>query len=255
MRSGSIGEGGRAMSTRGVNGRREAIATLAALAALSLGAPSVNADQAPRLHVFMPTLMRPRALQAVLEPALPGVEVTIFGRVADFRAAVERAGPEAALAPAATLRAVGAIPVLLGVTAGNQLEPQLLLSKRPLAARGLAEKTVGVVDVVGRGRLDQLVARLLGLDRPPPIRRVVKVSDLLPLLQLDLADGILLPEHFLEEFRQMSELDFKILRLESALLERVAVAFPRPEGERRLGVDLRRLPGVVMAALGAEAWR
>jgi hypothetical protein len=49
-----------------------------------------------KIYVFAVTSIRPHVLQTLLESALPGVSVTVFGRVGDFARALEDAPPDAA---------------------------------------------------------------------------------------------------------------------------------------------------------------
>src|SRR5262245_16176062 len=57
------------------------------------------------VYVFAVTSIRPHVLQKMLETAMPGVSVTVFGRVGDFSRALESAPPDAALAVAPVLGA------------------------------------------------------------------------------------------------------------------------------------------------------
>lgn len=210
----------------------------------------------PRLFAFVPAIERPRAVGEILTQGLPGVAVTAFGRFADFSAAIASEKPEAALALADTLRVLG-IPVSLqGVLAGSTKEPYVLLAKDPTdTLASLANKSIGVVDVVGRAELPSLVQRLLGFAQPPNVRRVLKVSDLLPLLHLDLAPAVTLPERFQGEFLKQSRLPLRALRASSAFLGRAALGFPSGRPDKVISLALRQAPFAVQKLLGTEAWQ
>ena len=210
----------------------------------------------PRLFAFMPAIERPRAVGEILTQGLPGVAVTAFGRFADFSAAIASEKPEAALALADTLRVLG-IPVSLqGVLAGSTKEPYVLLAKDPSdTLASLANKSIGVVDVVGRSELPSLVQRLLGFAQPPNVRRVLKISDLLPLLHLDLAPAVALPERFQAEFQKQSRLPLRALRASSALLGRAALGSPGGRLDKTISLALRQAPPAVQKLLGTEAWQ
>ena len=214
------------------------------------------AGGAPRLFAFVPAIERPRAVGEILTQGLPGVAVTAFGRFADFSAAIASEKPEAALALADTLRVLGVPVSLQGALAGSTKEPYVLLAKDPTDTLAtLANKSIGVVDVVGRSELPLLVQRLLGFARPPSVRRVLKVSDLLPLLHLDLAPAVALPERFQGEFQQQSRLPLRALRAKSASLGRVALGFPSGRLDKVVSLALRQAPASVQSLLGAEAWQ
>lgn len=210
----------------------------------------------PRLFAFVPAIERPRAVGEILTQGLPGIAVTAFGRFADFSAAIASEKPEAALALADTLRVLG-IPVSMqGVVAGSTKEPYVLLAKDPSdTLASLASKSIGVVDVVGRSELPVLVQRLLGFAQPPNVRRVLKVSDLLPLLHLDLAPAVALPERFQGEFQKQSRLPLRALRASTASLGRAALGFPSGRVDKAVSLALRQAPLAVQKLLGTEAWQ
>ena len=225
-------------------------------AALGQTLRPARAAGAPRLFAFVPAIERPRAVGEILTQGLPGVAVTAFGRFADFAAALASEKPEGTLALADTLRVLGIAASLQGVAAGSPNEPYVVLAKDPTdTLASLAGKSIGVVDVVGRSELPLLVQRLLGFAQPANVRRVLKVSDLLPLLHLDLAPAVALPERFQGEFQKQSRLPLRSLRASSASLGRVALGFPSGRLDKHISLSLRQAPASVQSLLGAEAWR
>ncbi|MES1184186.1 MAG: hypothetical protein ABUL60_10240 [Myxococcales bacterium] len=210
----------------------------------------------PRLFAFIPAIERPRAVGELLSEGLPGVAVTAFGRFADFSAAVASEKPEGALSLADTLRVLGVSVGLQGVAGGSTSEPYVLLAKDPnQTVDSLAKQSIGIVDVVGRAELPLLLKRLLGLTQPPQVRRVLKVSDLLPLLHLDLAPAVTLPERFHGEFQKQSRLELRALRPATAYMGRSALGFPTGRPDRIIANALRRAPASVQSLLGTEAWQ
>jgi hypothetical protein len=211
---------------------------------------------APRLFAFVPALESTRAIEEILGAGLPGVAVTAFGRFADFSAAVLSEKPEGALSPLETLRVLGVNPALQGEARGSVREPYVVLSKDPSdSIESLARKAIGVVDIVGRSELPPLIMRLLGLTALPTVKRVLKVSDLLPLLTLDLASAVTLPERFLGEFQKSSRLSLRILRPSTALLGRVALGFPAGPADHGIEKALRQAPANVLNLLGVEGFQ
>lgn len=51
-----------------------------------------------KVYVFYPSLARPLAIQDALAKKCPGLEITVFGRLTDLQAMVEREHPAAILA-------------------------------------------------------------------------------------------------------------------------------------------------------------
>lgn len=237
--------------------RRVLLAALGALAGLGFGAapgglPLAQAGES-RVYVFAVTSIRPHILQKMLEAALPGINVTVFGRVGDFSRALESAPPDAALAATPVLRAFNLEPHVQGHLRGSPLEDWLVLSEHELSQEKLATSTIGCLDLMGRKALPGFVAGLLGLASEPEIQRVTKTEDLLQLLQFKRADAILIPEGFLSDLQARTKMELKLLRLPSAKVPRVAIAFP---GTRQaVESALRALPATVIEHLGVDQWR
>ena len=225
-------------------------------AALGRSVRRAEAGSPPRLFAFVPAIERPRAVGEILMDGLPGVAVTAFGRFADFSAAIAAKKPEGALSLADTLHALGIVSSVQGLLGGSAQEPYVLLVKNPAdTIDSVSKKSIGMVDVVGRAELPLLARRLFGLAEPPVVRRVLKISDLLPLLQLDLAPAVTLPERFQSEFQKQSRLELRSLRPATAHLGRVALGFPTGRADRVIVSALSHASASVQALLGAEAWQ
>ncbi|MEO8179061.1 MAG: hypothetical protein ABI895_09530 [Deltaproteobacteria bacterium] len=206
-----------------------------------------------KVYVFAVTSIRPHVLQQMLQTALPGMLVTAFGRIGDFSRALEEAPPDAAIAASPVLSAFNQKVEMQGLKASSEREDYLVLSESEIAPAQLADKTIGCLDLLGRKNLPAFVAGLLGLAREPSIQRVTKTEDLLQLLQFKRADAILIPERFLSDLQARTKMELKILRLPSAKVLRVGVAFP---GNRQLVESpLRALPAAVLEQLGVDHWR
>jgi hypothetical protein len=228
------------------------MALLAALTDVPCGSRTAQAAET-RVYVFAVTSIRPHVLQNLLESALPGVNVIVFGRVGDFARALEDAPPDAALAATPVLVAFGQKAEIQGLKAGSAQEDYLVLSESEVTADKLADLTIGCLDLMGRKALPGFVQGLLGLSREPAIQRVTKTEDLLQLLQFKRADAVLMPERFLADLQARTKMELKILRLPTAKVLRLGIAFP---GNRQ-GVEsaLRSLPVPLLEQLGVDHWR
>ncbi|MEO8182974.1 MAG: hypothetical protein ABI895_29430 [Deltaproteobacteria bacterium] len=231
------------------------LAAMAALAGFTdvYGGLSLAHAAESRVYVFAVTSIRPHVLQKMLETSLPGMSVTVFGRVGDFSRALEEAPPDAALANTPVLAAFGQKAALQGVKSGSPDEDYLVVSENDVKPEALADLTIGCLDLMGRKGLPAFVAGLLGISREPAIQRVTKTEDLLQLLQFKRAEAILLPESFLSDLQARTKMELKILRLPSAKVLRVGVAFP---GNRQaVEGPIRALPAAVLEQLGVDHWR
>jgi hypothetical protein len=229
---------------------------LLALSAVTLvTGGTLLAQKRPTLFVFVPSLVRARALVNLLEEALPGVEVVAFGRFADFMSAVETLRPSAALSLADALKSVGLVADLRGTGPGGTQEPYVVLThKGDISLGNLASRRLGVVDVVGRRSLPELVKRLLSLPQVPVVRRVLKVGDLLPLLSVNLADAIVIPERMVKPLLETSRQELRVLRPPHALLGRAALAYPGGQRVSAIQAGMQRLSRAALDALGIDGW-
>ncbi|WP_437637319.1 hypothetical protein [Sorangium sp. So ce854] len=220
---------------------------------LLLLSPPTTAGPAATLYVYAVTPLRARALEQKIEEAMPGVDVTVFGKLSDFKTALETSPPNAALSPRPVLASLNRSADLQGLRAGSDAEQYLLVSTRAMTREMLSSLRYGMVDLVERRALPRFVAGLLGVSSSPEVQRVTKIEDLLQLLQFQTADAVLLPERFRSDFESKSKMSFTILSLSTAKVGHVAVTFlsDRPSVEHAI----RRLPKHVMADLGVDEWR
>ncbi|HTV23827.1 MAG TPA: hypothetical protein VMG12_34290 [Polyangiaceae bacterium] len=237
-------------------GRRRFVLELLAGAAVvqsALGPLGAARADAPTVYVFAVLDLRPHVLEKMLEAEMPGVDVTVFGRVGDFSRALVEAPPDAALALAPVLTTFGLRPELQGTLGGSPSEDYLVLSEVELQASQLGSMPIGCIDLVGRKNLPGFVATVLGLSSEPEVMRVTKVEDLLQLLQFQRVRAILVGQRFLPELQARTKMKFNILHVPSAKVLRMAIAFP---GNRRaVEGSLRGLSRAVIERLGVDAWQ
>lgn len=232
---------------------RRGLVVLVAMTIVTAG--TLVAERSPTLFVFVPALVRSRALVELLKDAMPEVEVVAFGRFADFMSAVSSLKPTAALSLADALGALGLKASLAGVGPGGRTEPYALLTHRSdVTLANLGTRSIGIVDVVGRLALPDLTKRLLDLNQTPQVRRVLKVADLIPLLSLDLADAVLLPERMVDSLRSTSRLKLRVLHPPKAKLRRVALSFAPGAPVAMIQAGLERLSRTALEALGVSGW-
>lgn len=173
-------------------------ATLAAIGLVTRNAVAANA----KLLVFLHVAIKQRALQSELQSAMPGIDVTAVGRVGDWERALKE-GADAVVALPLVLSAYKLTPKLRGQRAGATDEPYSLIGVGvPPEPSKVA--TVGALDLLGREGTNSFVKNLVGAS--PKVERVSKVEDLLPLLQMQRADAILLPTRLFYEIKTASKL-------------------------------------------------
>jgi hypothetical protein len=222
-------------------------ATCAALAVAMVARRSA-AEGNGRLIVFLHVAVKQRALQSILQDALSGVIVTTVGRIGDLDRALKE-GQDAVLSLPVVLAANGLTPRLQGLRAGAADEAYALVGvNSPPDPRAI--KAVGALDVLGRDGTSSLIHGLLGTQ--PKVERVTKVEDLLPLLQMDLVQAIVMPSRFLPEVRATSQLNLAATELPTRL-GLPAVASVGSAGDSVIAA-VRRMPLNASKVLGVDAW-
>lgn len=202
-----------------------------------------------KLLVFLHVALKQRAFEGQLQAALPSLEVKAVGRLADFERALAD-GTDAVLSLPPLLASRGLAVKLQGQRDGSSDERYALVGS-VLAPDPTRVSAVGALDLLGRDATNNFVCALLG--GRPKIERVTKFEDLLPLLQMQKVEAILLPSRLLPEVKAAS-------RLALAQRELTArVKLPAVAGVGAGGSDaaaaVARLPGKVSRTFGVEEWR
>ena len=203
----------------------------------------------PRLLVFLHVAAKQRAFQTELQAALPGIAVTAVGRTGDFDRALGE-GPDAVLTLPVVLAAHGLSPVLRGVRQGASDEKYALVGAEATPDPGKVA-AVGALDLLGRDGMVAFVQSLIGAH--PKVERVTKVEDLLPLLQMQRVDAILLPSRLLPEVKMVSRLNLSGRDLPAAV-GLPTVAKVGAAGAQVLPA-IKHLPSGLTRAFGVEEWR
>ncbi len=222
-------------------------ATATAVAAM-LAARTANASVG-KLLVFLHTAAKQRALQSALQAALSGVEVIAVGRVADFERFYKE-GVDAILTLPVVLAAFNLTAQLHGNRAGSPHETYSLVAVGG-APDPTRVATVGALDLLGREGTTAFVRNLLGAS--PRVERVSKIEDLPRLLQVQVADAVLLPSRLYPEIRATSKLNLTPRELSKPVGLPAAVGVSAA-GPRVLAV-LSRMPAQAANTLGVDSWR
>ena len=223
-------------------------AVMGATLGISLLASSTSQAQAPKLLVFLHVSLKQRAFQGLLQSALTGVDVTAVGRIADFERGLSDT-PDAILTLPVVLFAKNMRVQLQGLHAGASDEKYALVGadSAPDPAR---VKTVGALDLLGREGTTAFVNHML--DTTAKVERVAKVEDLLPLLQMQRVDAILLPQRLIADVKSSSRINLVARELgKSVGLPAVAALGP---GAAAIGAGISRLPSSLAQTMGVDGW-
>jgi len=221
---------------------------IAALATVLLASRLAQAAQ-PRLLVFLHVAVKQRAFQGELQNALAGIDVTAVGRIGDFDRALNE-GADAVLTLPLVLAAHGLGSRLHGRHQGEIDEKYALVAVDTVPDPARVQ-TIGALDLLGREGTNDFVQKLVGGKRK--VERVTKVEDLLPLLQMQRVDAILLPSRLVAELKASSRLNLTPRELTSRV-ELPALASTGAAGDPIVRA-VSKLPLNLSSALGVDEWR
>jgi hypothetical protein len=225
-------------------------ATLLSVALLVSSSAPVKANPPLTLYVFLHTQASAQALEKMLEDALPGVSVRVFSRAKDFESSL-RQHPDAVLSLLPVLHAQGYTVHLQGQRGGSATEPYVLLSAAKLSPANV--KSIGAVDLLGRSRMPAFITKLLG-GPTPDVTPVTKVADLLPLLQFNKVEAVILPERSVGWLRSRTRVPLQVTALPNGQVGLPAISSLSPGGQR-LRELVSKLGGAVRGEIGVDAWR
>jgi hypothetical protein len=237
---------------------RARLAALIALAALLAGgivaSTRIAAADRPSLYVFLHTDAKSTVLERTLQLKLPELTVTVFGRFRDFEEALAAKPPDAVLALEPLLASRSFKAALHGVAEGDSRQRFVLLSAGAPLVGALGERTVGVVDLLGRKDTQAFVSKLL---KTPDvhIKLVTKLEDLLSLLQFSAADAILVPASMVKPFSERSRLSLHVRELPDALVGRAAVAVLSAEPRAAIVRAISHLDTGTNRMMDLDGWR
>jgi hypothetical protein len=224
------------------------VAAGAAFAATLLVAESADAQEA-KLVVFLHLAVKQRALQSALQDALPGVKVVAVGRVGDFERELQDAA-DAVLAIPAVLSNFKLNAKLRGTKAGSPDEKYALVGV-DVSPEPTKVASVGALDLFGREGTNNFVKGLL--DASPKVERVSKVEDLLPLLQMQRVESVLLPTRLVSELKSASKLNLVTKELTKPVgLPAVAVL---TAGGEKIVAAVSKMSAATSKTLGVDSWR
>jgi len=218
-------------------------------ASIALGSSREAWAATGSLLVYLHVAVKQRAFQSLLGAGLPGVSTTAVGRIADFERALED-GPDAVLSLPIVLGAKRFASALRGTMRGATEERYVLLGAGPTLEPG-SVGSVGALDILGREGTTQFVRTLVGSQ--VRVERVTKIEDLLPLLQLQRVDAVLLPARLVQEMKSTSRLPLVDRELKT-LVGLPAVAVTGPNGAGVLEA-ISKMPKDLSKLLGVDGWR
>lgn len=230
---------------------------LARLLVLVVLTPIPSLSQPPvRLVAYLTVGIKAKQLESLLSEALPGVEVTVFGRLRDFQNAIEDSSPQMAMAAAPVLEELRLDVTLQGHKDGQASEPYVLVAQGAgIHIADAPQKSIGIIDLLGRAKMPALVTKMLDGHSPKKVKRVTKEADLMGLLQFDVADAILVRKAALARLQQGSQMVVTAVEAPSAKLGLPAVWFASTTVRQQIAPKFAQIDSKLNAILGVDEWR
>jgi hypothetical protein len=221
--------------------------------ALAILLGSAGSQAGAKVYVFFPSLLRPNAIQSALSEKCSGLDITVFGRLADFQGQMTSAPPDGVIAPHAVLEQfAGYKSVLKGSLKGSTSEPLVFLSVgKGVADDGLAKLNLGVVGFLDRAKLGNWVQGAVGSQ--PKLKNVTKIEDLLPLLTFQNADAVLIQESAAKEIKSKSQANLVETKAKGKY-ELVGVAAKDDASAKALEAAFKGLGAKEKNMLGVDGW-
>ncbi len=231
--------------------KARAILSLVLIVAMA-GKPSPGGG---KVYVYYPSLARPLAIQESLARNCPGLEITVFARLADLEAQVAQEKPEILVAPGMVLGPFrGYASRLQGVRNGSTTENFVLLSlEKPVDMGRVSKLEIGVVGILERAEMGAFINGLVG--GTPRLNRVTKVEDLLPLLIFHSVDAVLVSESNMAELQRKSQEKLTASRLEKGQVTLTALAVREGFDAKEMLMQWRHLDAGSLRMLGVDGWK
>jgi hypothetical protein len=224
------------------------------ISALCFGVAAPLTQAAEKLFVFFPTTVRPHVLQKGISDAGPGLEVTAFGRFADFENEVKTKPPDAILSlPEVVGNLEGYRVAIVSKRNGDSWEPYFLMGvEKAVELSHIGTSTIGIVDFLGHKGMQKFMA---GIFQPSPtLKTVAKVEDLLPLLTFRMAEGILVTQTQVDYFRSVSHLSFVTTPVPNAKAGTICLAVRKDADAPKAIQAIKGMDSNLRKLLGDVKW-
>jgi len=206
-----------------------------------------------RLYVFYPTDIRPNKMAKHISEYCPEIDITVFGKIKDFKDQVLRLPPDAILSYAPVINKNQQYSsIVRGFKQGQSHEDYVLVSRdKSVDINKLDSIKIGVLDILGRKAMKSFMNKTLGTK--VRITRVTKTEDILNLLSFGLVDAIFISEQRYNKFLTQTQLPLVATKLDIKM--DLAVLAVRNDQSTGLYANcVNQLGKQTNALLGVDQW-
>ncbi len=206
---------------------------------------------AQRLYIFIPTEHKAVDIENRFREKCSKIIVRSFGNVTDFTEAVSRDTPDAVIAKPQLISLLKNYAIKFhGICNGKTTEPFFLLTlNNTCNISDINGKKIGVLDFLGRENISAFTSELV--DGTPNIIRVKKTADLVPLLSMNLVDGVLVSESQKIYINSKSQMK---LNENKCKKEQKIVALALYRNNNEIVSNIKTLPAEITMMIGVDGW-
>ena len=205
-----------------------------------------------KLYIFIPTEYSAIEVEKNFRERYKDYTIRSFSNVIDFTKAVSIDTPDAVITKPQLLPILSIYNIKLNATySGSTKESFFVLSvENPLTLTGLTSKNIGILDFLGRKYINTFTDDLF--DGNPKLKRVKKIADLVPLLTMNLVDGVIVSASQLAYIKSRSQLSFHKTKCKND--QDIAVLALLKESEE-IVKRLKQLPAELALMIGVDGWK
>lgn len=205
-----------------------------------------------KLYIFLPTEYTAIDVEKKFSEKYDALVIRTFGSVTDFTSAVFSDTPEAIITKPQLVPLFDMYKIKLNATLnGSTKEPYFILSvANSLAPAELSTKELGILDFLGKKSINTLTENLL--DGSPRLKRVKKMTDLIPLLTMNLVDGVIVSATQVAYIKSKSQLKFYETKCKTD--QGVAALALYSESDEIVN-KFKKFPAELAMMIGVDGWK
>ena len=205
-----------------------------------------------KLYIFVPTEYKAIEVERKFKEKFANFTIRTFSSVIDFTEAVSIDTPDAVITKPQLIPFLNIYTIKLNATCkGSTKEPFFILSvENPMALSDLTNKNIGILDFLGRKNINAFTTDLVNGN--PKLKRVKKIPDLIPLLSMNMVDGIIVSASQMAYIKSRSHLPFHEIKCKSD--QGIAVLALFKESDEMVN-KLKELPDELAMMIGVDGWK
>ena len=211
-----------------------------------------HAAMGQKLYIFIPTEYKSIDVERNFRKNYTNLSVRSFGNVRDFKKAVCVDTPDAIITKPQLVPFLNIYTVRLNATyKGNTKESFFILSvDNKIMSDNLDDKDIGILDFLGRNHLGTFTTHLFA--GSPRLKRVKKIVDLVPLVTMNMVDGLVVSASQVVYIKDRSNISFHKIKCRSDQGIAVLALFNDNNGIVNM---VKEFPIELALMIGVDGWK